>query len=229
MDEVLAAKRQFEDRYYGLVGSKKEVGKAIRLRNDGWNTFKATEGSEGLGDLKSSVDMLIDLGPQRREFGREMYASWARYAMALCVRGKMSEAQVFAMDAFNLSPQGFFPEQSTGGLHDGVVYPDQFLIDFGPIITAIFATNSGDMNVRVARSFAENAAKIAELSQDPDRVIFADRDMSDTERAEARSADVALAKLVIAAVELPERVQGVEVPTLSLTREGFARYVCAAA
>lgn len=173
--------RDFEDEYYD--SRPPIVLEAIEARDEGWRLAKLGQLSEGLDLVRNSQLNLIAYRalPDYR-FEREFFATTARKAQIEAMAGNFGAAVSSAAHVIrNIMPSDF-TVQLEG---DGDVFenrPDQYSIIFGGSLALILSASNWRDDRATGKGIARTARYNARWSEDPDNVIFTNREMSPEER-----------------------------------------------
>jgi hypothetical protein len=202
----LAPVRDFEDDYYERLRINPIAQESVELRKE----------AERIGPAGSTLVMLsrdLLLGrPYEGFFDRELYASSARLAQFMCARN-MPDAFYYARFATEHTPAGY----------EGLI--DQYEVIFGGRLSLILSASGIARDFYAARELVIRARRLARISEDPNNVVFAKREMSEQERRETRSRFGKVAWAASGAIWLP--LGSTEKPG-KLTRRGVAQRACAA-
>lgn len=175
-----------EGKYSTALKFTPEVMEARDLRDDGWREFRDGNRDIGLSLLDQSADAL---GSAPDVFAREVFATDARIAQAYCVLGEFGKAAEIANRALDNMPKRImrFEGWDLGFISEFGLNPDQYEVTFSGRLSLILGTSGNDADFRNARELAIKARRLARVSERPDRVVFADKKMTDDERKSARS------------------------------------------
>lgn len=209
----------FEAQYYTELASDDVVSGAITLRNDGWDLFKSGSTDEGVGMLVESRNILIDhVGrptelygqldePEqlRKFFVRESYATIARLAQALCAMGEFDDALFNAKLAERHRPYSLIQDirLSTGSIGLWAYY-DQYEAIFSGRQGLVLSTSpSFDDSIHGGSEVSKRARSLARVSEDPRHVLFANNEMTQSQRDDTVRNFVRIARAATVANHVP--------------------------
>jgi hypothetical protein len=187
--------REAEEMYYAKLNGNgvDDIGspvvrEAIDLRNKGIDTLKAGHPEDAVDALSESVRLLgaynttgTKISPFVQGFDRELYASLAAKAQALCAAGEFSSALGHVWFAKQFTPKPLLFDQK-----DGDDLPDQYEITFSGRLAVIMCTNKYRFyRGYVAVPMFRRARAIAPISQDPRAVVFTNNELTPKERKES--------------------------------------------
>lgn len=203
--------RAFEDEYY--ASRPPVVLDAIGARDEGWRMAKTGDIDGGLRVATGSKDLLMCYGidSEDNRFSREYFASVARIAQIYAIAGNYTLASYNALCAVRRTP-----EAHTVALDDEFAFeyrPDQYSIIFGGSLALILSTSNWHDDRVLGKGVAARARVDARWSEDPENVIFTDREMKPEQRTATQSK---FEKIAIAAN------LAYLLPPVPAVREGFA-------
>lgn len=185
-DKPIDQVEYFEGIYRSALKVVPEVSAGREIRDIGWDEFRTGSKDKGLLMLNGSAELLSHAS---QIFSREVFATDARIAQAYCVLGEFGKAAEIANRALDNMPKRImrFEGWDLGFISEFGLNPDQYEVTFSGRLSLILGTSGNDADFRNARELAIKARRLARVSERPDRVVFADKKMTDDERKSARS------------------------------------------
>ncbi len=185
-DKPIDQVEYFEGIYRSALKVVPEVSAGREIRDIGWDEFRTGSKDKGLLMLNGSAELLSHASQM---FSREVFATDARIAQAYCVLGEFGKAAEIANRALDNMPKRImrFEGWDLGFISEFGLNPDQYEVTFSGRLSLILGASGNDADFRNARELAIKARRLARISERPDRVVFADKKMTDDERKGARS------------------------------------------